>query len=57
MKQSQSHLKNGLYVLERVPEELRSTNKISFGLKKKIINEFLKQEEKIVLVFNEVIGL
>lgn len=42
MSKSEHNLKSGLFVLERVPEELRATNRIAPGLKNNIIDELLK---------------
>ena len=36
MKKSSNHLLSGLIVLERIPEELRMTNRIPQGIKSKI---------------------
>jgi hypothetical protein len=33
MKKSEKHLRIGLIILERIPEELKMTNRISQGMK------------------------
>jgi hypothetical protein len=57
MKNSPDHLKKGLYVLERIPEELRSTNRFSSNHKHLIMKELLQHQEQIVLVFANVLTL
>ncbi len=41
MSNSQHALKSGLYVLDRLPEELRAASRIAPGLKNAIIDEIL----------------
>lgn len=43
MKKNKHNLRSGLFVVERIPEELRNTNRIPQGLKNNIIDEFLKR--------------
>ena len=42
MKKSAGHLLSGLIVLERIPEELRMTNRIAQGVKSRIQDKFLE---------------
>jgi hypothetical protein len=54
MKKSNHHLLCGLIILERIPEELKMTNRISQGLKSQIQNYFLEKEQLFSLIFDSV---
>lgn len=57
MKKSSNHLLCGLVILERIPEELRMTNRIQQGIKSKIQSKFLENESLFALVFDSVFEL
>lgn len=57
MKRSPNCLKNGLFLLERIPEELRITNRIQLGVKQQIIEEFFKYEQNMAEIFLQVLDL
>ena len=48
---------SGLIVLERIPEELRMTNRIQQGIKSKIQEQFLAKESSFAVIFDSVFEL
>lgn len=57
MTLSPSHIRKGLTVLERLPEELRKTNKVSHSTKALIQAELLKSEDLIAEIFLSIFQL
>lgn len=57
MNKSPNCLKNGLFLLERIPEELRLTNRLKVGLKQAIIDQFLNCEYQMAEIFLNVLSI
>ena len=51
MEMSPLQLRNGLFVIERFPEELKKTNRIKHGLKIKIREDLLRYCDLMFKVF------
>lgn len=57
MGKSEHNVQSGLFVLERIPEELRNSNKIGIGLKNVIVDEFLKSEKELSEIFFSILNM
>lgn len=57
MRKSRNHLLSGLMVLERIPEELRMTNRIAQGIKSKIQEKLLGKQSQFSIIVDSVFDL
>lgn len=57
MGKSPHQLKTGLYVIERIPEELRATNRLNLSKKNAIIERLLENEKELAHVFLTVLEM
>lgn len=57
MGKNAHNIRSGLFVLQRIPEELRNTNRIAAGLKNTIVDQFLKSEKELSEIFMSILNL